>query len=784
MREQVRPDEKKPVARYLIVIKGVVQGVGFRPFVYHLAQIWGIRGSVLNSSRGVVIEAEGEESRLAGFLKALKENPPRLAKISDYQLVKLPASGYTSFEILTSASGVEQEALVPPDVAICADCNREIFDRRNRHYQYPFTNCTNCGPRFTIIQEIPYDRPQTSMASFPMCAQCAREYHDPADRRFHAQPTACPVCGPQVEVIDKNGKTVATKENWLQTCWDILLAGDILALKGLGGYHLACDAKNKEAVQTLRRRKGRDAKPFAVMCRDLETVQKYCLPEAVEEELLTSTAAPIVILKKRWRAAAEQNRALPEELAPGMRTLGVMLPYTPLHLLLFSGPCDVLVMTSGNYSNLPLVKENARAVAELDGIADYFLQHNREIVNRCDDSLLRLIDGEPHFYRRSRGYVPQPVPVFCPAGTPVILGIGGEMKNSFCLLKDNNAFMSQYIGEIDSLQGEENLLASFRNMCRLIGATPKIVAYDQHPGYASARIARQIPAQAYCAVQHHHAHLVGCLAENGLGNEEVIGVLLDGTGYGTDGCLWGFEVFTGNYEDFQRRLHLAYVPLPGGEAAVRQPWRTATAYLLTFLGEAGKKCAKELFPGKELAAIEKMVRSGFNSPLSSGCGRLFDAVAAILGLCLENTYEGQAAVELAEALPEGLDDNDDGNGDDWSCYSYEIKEGIIRPEKMLAAIVNEKTAGLPVPSISLKFHRTLVNIVVTAAESVSAATGIKKVALSGGTWQNPYLFRNAKRCLTERGFDVLYHRQVPANDSGLALGQALIAHWRWRKKCV
>jgi len=771
---QVQPGEKI-VTRYRIVIKGVVQGVGFRPFVYHLAQVWGINGSVLNSSRGVVIEAEGEENNIAGFLSELKNNPPQLSRISDYQLSKMPPAGYTSFVILPSNSGEEKEALVPPDVATCADCAKEIINRQDRHYQYPFTNCTNCGPRFTIINEVPYDRPKTSMASFSMCDQCAREYHDPADRRFHAQPTACPVCGPHVEMLDSSGKNVAGKENWLQSCWDILRAGNILALKGLGGYHLTCDAKNKEAVKALRRRKGRDAKPFAVMCRDLETVQKYCVAGEKEKELLISPLAPIVILKKHL--PAKPDKALPEELAPGLKTLGVMLPYTPLHLLLFSGPFDVLVMTSGNYSNLPLVKDNSRATVELGGIADYFLQHNREIVNRCDDSLVRVIDGEPHIYRRSRGYVPHPVLVSRREDEPVILGIGGEMKNNFCLLKKNRAFMSQYIGEIDSLEGEENLLTSFFNMQKLTDATPEIVAYDAHPEYASARVARRIPARAYFAVQHHHAHLASCLAENGLENEEVIGAVLDGTGYGTDGRLWGFEILTGNYDHFQRRFHLAYVPLPGGEAAIRRPWRAAAAYLLAFLGEEGRKYAGMIFPGKNLDVIEKMVISGFNSPLSSGCGRLFDAVSAILGICLENTYEGQAAVELGEAVPETADK-------DFQPYPYEIIEGVIRPDKMLAEILNEKMAGVPVQSISARFHRTLVSMVGEAVGRVSAATGIKKVALSGGTWQNQYLFRTAKEFLSARGFKVLYHRQVPANDGGIALGQAMIAHWRCRKKCV
>lgn len=775
MKRHVQSSEEA-IAHYRVVVKGVVQGVGFRPFVYHLAQHWGIKGSVLNSGRGVVIESEGRPQALAGFLRELKEKPPRLAEINDCRLLELPVCGYTSFQILASDSATAKEALIPPDVAICPDCAQEIRDQGDRHYRYPFTNCTNCGPRFTIIREVPYDRPQTSMAHFDMCDRCAGEYYDPTDRRFHAQPVACPACGPRVEVLDGAGKKVADKEDWLSACGELLAAGNILAVKGLGGYHLTCDAKNPAAVNTLRQRKGRDAKPFAVMCRDLDTVRKYCLAEEKELELLASPQAPVLILRKKVAPAP----GLAEGLAPGLKTLGVMFPYTPLHLLLLNGPCDVLVMTSGNYSNLPLVKDNQRAMDELGAIADYFLQHNREIVNRCDDSLLRVIDGEPHFYRRSRGYVPHPVRVSRSGDGPVILGIGGEMKNNFCLLKQEQAFMSQYIGEIDSPAGEKNLLSSLEHLQKLTDAAPEIVAYDAHPGYLSAGVARQVPARSYVEIQHHHAHLASCMAENGLDNRPVIGAILDGTGYGPDGCLWGFEILTGDYVTFQRHFHLAYVPLPGGEAAIRQPWRAAVAYLLTFLGAEGAEYAATLFPDKNIALLEKMLHKGFNSPLSSGCGRFFDAVAAILGLCLRNTYEGQAAVELGELLPEPPD----GGVGQLQPYPYELEADIINPAATLAAIKREQQAGLPAPTIARKFHHTLVDMVGRTVELTAAASGIRKVVLSGGTWQNPYLFRKVKEYLVARDLEVLYHRQVPTNDGGIALGQTLIAHWRWRKKCV
>ncbi|HOV78573.1 MAG TPA: carbamoyltransferase HypF [Bacillota bacterium] len=766
--KEIKPEPREPkIIRCRVEIKGTVQGVGFRPFVYNLANLWNIKGNVLNSSRGVVIEAEGEESDIRGFINSLKNNPPRLSKISGFKQIELPVRGYLTFEILASEQDDDTEALIPPDIATCKDCRNDIFNPASRFFEYPFTNCTNCGPRFTIIREVPYDRTKTSMASFQMCRMCSGEFHNPSDRRFHAQPVACPACGPQVELASQEGKQTASNENWLEASWNILKSGGILALKGLGGFHLVCDAKNKRALSCLRSRKGRKCKPFAVMCRDLETVKKYCHVDGTEAAVLESLQAPIVILEKK------PDAGLPEELAPGLKSLGVMLPYTPLHLLLFSGPFDMLVMTSGNYSGLPLVKDNSRAVGELGGIADYFLRHNRDIVNRCDDSVVQVIDGETQIFRRSRGYVPRPVPVCREDGAPVIMGVGGEMKNCFCLLKKNQAFMSQYIGEISCLEGEENLFSSLINFQKLIGATPEIVACDAHPAYASARIARRIPARHLVQVQHHHAHMASCLAENGLENENVIGIILDGTGYGTDGNLWGFEILAGNFTGFRRLFHLAYVPLPGGEAAIRQPWRTAAAYLITHLGAEGKALAAEFFSGRETDVIEKIIERRYNSPLSSGCGRLFDAVSALLEVCLENTYEGQAAIELGEKAtgPEG----------DISIYPYEIKEGVILPGGLLRGIVRDKKAGLPVENISTKFHRTLVKIIEDAVERASSATGLKKVALSGGTWHNPRLFKSVKNTLESRGYQVLRHRQVPSNDGGIALGQAMIAHWRWRE---
>ncbi|MBO8127739.1 MAG: carbamoyltransferase HypF [Peptococcaceae bacterium] len=759
------PGEKR--VRYEITIKGTVQGVGFRPFVYNLAHAYKIAGTVLNAGKGVVIEAEGPEPSVRCFLNDLQTRPPRLANITSCTWEEVELKGDDKFEIVQSVAGAEVEALVPPDVALCRDCARETFDPQDRHYQYPFTNCTNCGPRFTIVKDLPYDRPKTSMAEFPMCPDCAREYHDPGDRRFHAQPVACPVCGPEVTLVDDRGRPV--DGDWREQCWQILGQGKILAIKSLGGFHLACDAHNAEALRLLRQRKGRDAKPFAVMCRDLETVRRYCYVNDQEEELLTSPQAPIVVLRRRAQGD------LPKELAPGLGTLGVMIPYTPLHFLIFGGPFDMLVMTSGNYSELPLVKDNEAALDELSGIADYFLMHNRRIVNRCDDSLAAVFDGEVQLLRRSRGYVPRPVFVPVQAG-PVVLGIGGEMKNTFCLLKKDQAFVSQHIGELDSIEGEENLFSSLLNFQRLIDVEPEIVGYDMHPNYRSSRLAERVPARARFEVQHHHAHLASCLADNGV-DEPAIGVILDGTGYGTDGNLWGFEILTGDYEDFTRHWHLDYVPLPGGEQSVRQPWRTAVSYLQTYLGDQGTDVARRLFAaqGRELDIVQQLIKRRFNSPLSCGCGRFFDGVSALLDVCRRSTYEGQAAIELGELVLE-VDE-----GCQLPPYEFTLKDGVIDPGPTIAAVVEDITRGVDKAVIATRFHNTVLAMVRAGVRAVAEATGIRTVALSGGTWQNRYLFTAARKILSRDGFTVLHHRQVPANDGGLCLGQAVIAHRRWER---
>ena len=786
---------KEGLARYRVKITGTVQGVGFRPYVYQLARHYRLGGWVRNSSRGVVMEVEGPPEAVNSFLQELAARPPRLAKIASMAREPLPPAGYKTFEIVDSREGREREALVPPDVALCEDCRREVLDPADRHYRYPFTNCTNCGPRYTVIRDLPYDRHRTSMAVFDLCPDCSREYHDPGDRRFHAQPVACPRCGPRVWLADRDGRELAG--DWVEEFRRLILDGYIVALKGLGGFHLACDARQGAAVGKLRERKGRPAKPFAVMARDLDVVRRYCRLGPEEERLLASPEAPIVILE-RHLGGHPTAPELPAELAPGLRTLGMMLPYTPLHLLLFGPGVDLLVMTSGNVSELPLVKDNRAALAELGPIADYFLLHDREIVNRCDDSLVRVVGGEIHPYRRSRGYIPRPLEVPLPAAgalqgpgasiprgaassSPCVLGIGGEMKNAFCLLAagpggGGQAFMSPHVGELDSVEGLRNLGEILGNLCRFLRLEPVVVAYDQHPGYQSAALARRLPARHHVPVQHHHAHLASCLAENGL-TGPAIGIVADGTGYGTDGAVWGFEVLVGEYRGFKREYHLAYLPLPGGEAAVRQPWQMAVGYLYRYLGEEGLQVAASLFPGRERAirVVARLVDTGFNSPLTSSCGRWFDAVSAMLGVCLENTYEGQAAAELGDLVDTGgVAPGMQGS------YPFSFRGEEIYPGPAMAALVGDLRGGVPRGVIAARFHNTVAGMMVEAACRVREREGLDRVALSGGVFQNPYLYTRVRDELTGRGFQVYGHRGVPANDGGLALGQAMVALWRDR----
>ena len=796
-------------------IRGIVQGVGFRPFVYRLAVKHGIRGTVLNSTAGVIIHAEADrEDTLNAFESELLALRPRLARIEVFERADETAIGYDAFEIIESSQTDERRAMVPPDVAMCGECRREILDRSDRHYYYPFTNCTDCGPRFTIVKSLPYDRKMTSMSNFPMCPKCASEYESPGDRRFHAQPVACPECGPQVRLLDPAARPMAEADPIRQAA-RLIHEGHILAIKGLGGFHLACDALNTGAVFELRRRKYRVHKPFAVMARDVRAARRYCAVSAAEADELESPRAPIVILRQcqAARSSSSKTRETFEALAPGMRTLGVMLPYTPLHLLLleslFELGCDLLVMTSGNRSGLPLIIDNRSAFEQLAGIADYFLVHNREIINRCDDSVV-AVDGanDITLFRRSRGWVPSPIQlpaaqvVKNSSGIVKALGAGGEMKNCFCLLDGQRAFMSQHIGELETEEAEKVYLAAFEGTCRLTGVQPEAVGVDSHPDYRSAEIARRLALERslpVVAVQHHHAHMAACMADNGLAGRgvpdgsdgpdgsPVIGAILDGTGYGDDGQIWGFEILSGDYGGYERHYHLKYLPLPAGEVGVRHPWMMAVSYLVTYATcaevleewlEALPRMFASYAPAPEdVRTCVQIVKKRLNSPLTSSCGRLFDAVAAASGLFAKSTYDGQAATLLGELVYDRIDDAADKSA--WlsghGLYPFSIEGSEINPGPMWNSILEDLRRGVEPAEVALKFHYTVSEMVARAVWKVAERLGIRRVVLSGGVWQNRWLLRFTAGRLEKMGLEVYRHKSVPPNDGGIALGQAVIA---------
>lgn len=755
-----------------LVVEGIVQGVGFRPFVYRLARDHRLAGWVCNDERGVVIAVEGAPEEVAAFERELRERPPALAVVTRVSGRDVPPIGEGEFRIVASQRGEERAAAVPADAATCAACRADILDPANRRYRYPFTNCTHCGPRFTIIKDIPYDRPMTTMAAFPMCPECEREYHDPADRRFHAQPNACPACGPSVRLVDAAGRDLCSPAAWLEEAAARLRAGQIVAVKGIGAFHLACDATNEEAVARLRRVKHRRHRPFALMARDLETVRRVAEVSPAEERALTSPAAPIVLLRRL------RNPDLPvaPSVAPGVDTLGIMLPYTPLHILLLQEAPPLLVMTSGNPSGLPVQYREEEALTDLADLADAFLIHNRPIHVPCDDSVVQVVDGEVRFLRRSRGYVPREVPVPAPPGgpAPAVLGVGGDLKNTFCLLQGRRAVLSQHLGDLETAEAQANYRRALDHLQRLTGIRPTVAACDLHPGYHSAALARTLGAEAVIPVQHHHAHLAACLAENGW-EGEAIGLVLDGTGYGTDGAIWGFEVLAGGFEGFRRVAHLAYSPLPGSEAAVRHPLRTAAGMLWAHLGEEALERLAALHPDRagEIANVRRLLAAGLNCPPAGTAGRLFDGVAAILGICLEATYEGQAAIELG-AVAEGEPDR---------AYPFRREGGEILPGPLLEAVLADAERGVPAPRIAGRFLATVVAMLVDAACYARAETGLTAVCLSGGTFNSPWLLHHASRALERAGFRVLTHRLVPTGDGGLCLGQAVIAQRRWRA-CV
>jgi len=751
-----------------IHVDGIVQGVGFRPFVYRLAHRYGLSGWVRNNTQGVDIEVSGPDNALDAFAQALQDEAPPLAEVRAIHRRPIPAADYKGeFRILESAIR-PGFTLVSPDVATCPDCLKELFDPADRRYRYPFINCTNCGPRFSIIRGLPYDRPNTTMAAFVMCADCQAEYDTPLDRRFHAQPNACPTCGPHIWLETTHGEEVLFSEDQvLRTAARWLTDGRILAIKGLGGFHLACDATNHTAVQKLRRRKARPHKPFALMMRDLEMVRAHCRLTAEEEALLTSPAAPILLLQPRIVSA------LSPAIAPGQRRLGVMLPYTPLHHLLLHEVNRPLVMTSGNRSDEPIARTNTEARENLTSLVDAFLWHNRPIHNRIDDSVWMITAEGPLPIRRSRGYAPRPLELPWQAAEPV-LATGSHMKNTFCLLAGNQAFLSQHIGEMEHLETWRFFTESVARFQDLFGVTPHLIAHDMHPDFAVnalGALAQLAPQARPIPVQHHHAHIAACLAENGV-EGPVIGLALDGSGYGPDGTVWGGEVLIVHLSSYRRVGRWQAFPLPGGEAAIRRPLRTAWG--LAFAAYGGNPPPlprlRERTPSDLFQAIKTQVRRGLNTPKTSSCGRLFDAVAALLGLRDAVTYEGQAAIEL-ETL---------------AAPAYPAKPYPLLPHRrqglwefpthaVFRAVVNDFCRGAPPPQIAARFHATVVTELRHLTIAVSEETGLRAIALSGGCFQNRLLLESLAPALRAEGLTVYTHHHVPANDGGLALGQAVVA---------
>ena len=745
----------------------MVQGVGFRPFVYQLATKHKLTGWVLNTSGDVKIEVEGEREALERFLVELESKAPPLARIEGITTVSAPPVGYTQFEIRRSLEQEGRYQLVSPDIATCDACKREFLSPGDRRYRYPFTNCTNCGPRFTIIEDIPYDRPKTTMRRFVMCPDCQREYDEPLDRRFHAQPNACPRCGPSLELVDGKGKTV-TVEDVIATTSKLLKEGKIIAIKGLGGFHLACDATSDGAVELLRARKRRPYKPLAIMVATLEQVTEHCFVSVEEEKLLTSPQCPIVLM--RWKHDSPVSR----KVAPGLKYLGVMLPYTPLHHLLLRETGLPLVMTSGNISEEPIAKDNDEALRRLEGIADYFVLHNRDIHARYDDSVAMVELEKPQLIRRARGYAPYPIHL--PFRTEKqVLACGAELKNTFCITKEDHAFISQHIGDMENLETLEHFENTIELYKKLFRLEPEIVAHDLHPEYLSTKYAKErVGGLTLVGVQHHHAHIVSCMVENGV-QEPVIGVAFDGTGYGSDGTIWGGEFLVADYKGFERVGHLEYVPMPGGAAAIERPYRMAFSYIFTLLGEKALK--QELPFLRDINRFEKevmrqQIEKGINCPLTSSCGRLFDGVSALLGIRGRVDYEAQAAVELEMAAPDETDEAE--------AYPFSIVEQdgvkIVKLKDLFEAIIHD-VGRLPVATISLRFHYTVAKMIARMCQLIANERSLHKVALSGGVFQNRLLLRLTVAALEKEGFEVLTHSLVPTNDGGISLGQAVIASW-------
>jgi hydrogenase maturation protein HypF len=752
--------------RTAVRVEGIVQGVGFRPFVYSLATGLGLGGLVGNDVDGVFAEVEGPAAAVGEFLRRLAAEAPPLASIERITTSAMTPAGAASFEIVASGPDGRRRTLVAADTATCADCLRELADPADRRYRYPFINCVNCGPRFTIVRDVPYDRPLTTMAGFAMCDLCAAEYHDPADRRYHAQPVCCPACGPRLTLRDAAGDRLPADS--LSGAAALLRAGRIVAVKGLGGYHLAADAASEAAVAALRARKHREDKPFAVLAADLDAARTLCEVDDAAAALLTGRARPIVLLPR------VPGAAVAAATAPGNRDLGIMLPYTPLHHLLVEAVGRPMVLTSGNVSDEPIAYRDEDALDRLAGIADAFLTHDRAIHIRTDDSVTRAFRGRPMALRRSRGYVPEPVAV--PGGfRRPVLACGAELKNTFCLAKDRHAFVSHHIGDLENVETLRSFTEGIDHVRRLFDVDPRVVAYDLHPEYLSTKYALDLNDVDLACVQHHHAHIASCLADNGWPAESgrVIGVAFDGTGYGADGTLWGGEFLVADYAGFERAGHLAPVPLPGGQAAIRQPWRMAAAYL-EMAGLDAERLDVARRNSGQWPAVVAMARKGLNAPLTSSAGRLFDAVAALLGVRDTISYEGQAAIELEQLAAPA----------ERGAYRAGTDAGApfrVRGGDLVRAAADDLAAGVPPAVIAARFHNGVAVVVEAGCLRLRERHGLTTVALSGGVFQNMLLLNQVLTRLESREFTVLTHSRVPCNDGGISLGQAVIAAARDRR---
>lgn len=747
-----------------VAVRGRVQGVGFRPFVFQLADTYLLNGTVQNNMDGVKIHLEGESVAIQHFQSDLKNKAPRLSKINEIEVVETEVQGFNDFTIIPSERSGTSMLVIPIDSAVCEDCINEMSDPEDFRYQYPFINCTQCGPRYTIIEELPYDRPYTSMKSFPMCEDCKREYEDPTNRRHHAQPIACPKCGPKVWLLDKDGMEKDSDNHIMETI-SLLKAGNIVAIKGIGGYHLACDARNQEAVMALRSRKKRPNRPLAVMASSLSAARGFAVISKDEKEVLTSPESPILVVKKN------NQYQLAEGVAPATGTIGVMLPYSPLHHLLFVDPeLDCLVMTSANPSGMPILYKNEEAFQYLAGIAEYYLIHNREILHPVDDSVVQINDGKVDFLRRSRGYVPDPFSTTVDVSG--IVALGGQQKTTFTIGRNEQIFVGPHIGDLENVETIQHYQQELEHLLKWIDTPKSVAVIDAHPDYQVQRLVKEYVFEEVIEVQHHHAHMAAVLEEHHI-EGKAFGIILDGTGYGLDENIWGFEIFYGDTAAFERIAHLHYTPLPGSEKCIRETWRNAVAMLISLLGEKGEQLAKIIFSEKvsEIDILNIMIKKNINTVQAGTCGRLFDAVSALCGVTKVSSYDGEAAIKLAELA------------DEWVVYEpypYDLLEKEILTidfSRMIEVIALDVLAGVNVTLISGKFHETVVQAIVAAMEKLLSRmpAANHNVVLSGGSIHNRYLRKRLNTELREREFNVYFSEMVPCNDGGLSYGQLVVA---------